>query len=313
MYSEDSNGNGRTLATGLVFDVRRYSIHDGPGIRTTVFLKGCPLSCIWCHNPEGLSAQRAVMVWEDRCLGCGDCVKACPAGAVYEKEGVYRTDSSLCVLSGECVRVCPAQARNMIGEECTAGDLMRRIEPDTIFFDESGGGVTFSGGEPLMQPAFLKEVLALCRERGIHTAVDTSGHAEAAVLKEIARWTDLFLYDIKLLDPEEHRMYTGRDNRLILKNLRLLDGMEKEMIIRIPVIPGVNDDKKRIRDTALFLSGFKSVRRIDLLPFHRMSVEKYRRLRMEPRMKEAGNIPAEKIDALKEAVRSFGFEVTVGG
>lgn len=268
----------RVSTTGRIFDVMKYSIHDGPGIRTTVFLKGCPLSCRWCHNPEGQAPGEEIMIWDDRCIGCGDCLKACRYGAIVSQDGALRTARENCRICGECARVCFAGARMVAGSTVSIEKVVEEIEKDSVFYQESGGGVTFSGGEPLMQPGFLCGLLDECRRREIHVAVDTTGYGDLDDLLEIASRTDLFLYDLKLMDEEEHRKYTGVSNQGILANLKELSRHHSNIVVRIPVIPGVNDSIVIISSTGEFVSGLPGVRSIDLLPYHKAGIDKYRRL-----------------------------------
>jgi len=299
--------------TGLIFALKRYSIHDGPGIRTTVFLKGCPLACWWCHNPEGISPEKALFMWEDRCLGCGECREACPSDAVFRQDDIYITDSNRCTLHAGCVEVCPAEAREIIGEEVAVEGLMARIEDDTLFFDQSGGGVTFSGGEPLMQPVFLESVLKACRSANLHTAVDTSGYGEQAVFKAIMPYTDLFLFDLKLMDGQKHLTCTGVSNELILSNLIYLAGSGKDVILRIPVIPGLTDDAGNIKAIAEFAAELKTIRQVDLLPYHKMSLEKYHRMKIASRFHPEGDVSPEAMKNLESILLDKGFRVTAGG
>ncbi len=224
--------------TGTVFNIQRFSTHDGPGIRTTVFLKGCPLACPWCHNPESRAPELEIAFNEGRCIHCGACVRSCKAGAVENR--------LLCVLCGECVDACPTGAREIVGRVYTVDELLAEVERDRDFYQDSGGGVTFSGGEPLMQPTFLASALAACKARELHTTVDTTGFAPNATLRDVARHTDLFLYDLKLMDTERHRAYTGASNELILDNLRTLAELGSEVVIRIPLIPGITDTEENL-------------------------------------------------------------------
>jgi pyruvate formate lyase activating enzyme len=208
------------LTTGIVFDIKKFSIHDGPGIRTTIFFKGCPLRCWWCHNPEGLTPEPELMIRANRCIRCDACLDVCPHGAISRDGDKVFTDVAKCLRCGTCVAACYAEARQIVGQEMAAAQVMAEIERDVPFYDESGGGATFSGGEPLLQPDFLCELLSACRARGIHTAVDTCGFAPWEVLDSVRKYVDLFLYDLKLMDEARHRAFTGVSNALILSNLR---------------------------------------------------------------------------------------------
>ncbi len=242
------------MTQGLVFDIKKYSIHDGPGIRTTVFFKGCPLSCWWCHNPESQSSQREVILHDNRCIRCGACVDACPHHAIAWIDGEPITDRAVCERCGTCLGECYSEARQIVGREMTVEQVMAEIAPDTAFYDESHGGVTFSGGEPLLQRDFLLALLQACQARELHTAVDTSGFASWDTVDQIRPFTDLFLYDLKLIDDERHREFTGVTNQPILRNLQDLSALGHSIVIRIPIVPGLNDDDESIRQMADFIA-----------------------------------------------------------
>ena len=264
--------------SGILFDIKRFALHDGPGIRTTAFLKGCPLSCLWCHNPESQHDAPELMFWEERCVGCGWCVSACRVGAIAVRDGLARTDRSACTACGECVDACPRNAREIVGKLWSANHLLEEVEKDLLFYDQSGGGITLSGGEPLAQAQFAFSVLTLCKEHRIHTAVDTCGHAEWKDLKRVARVTDLFLYDIKHMDSARHQELTGVSNERILENLRRLDNEGQRLWIRYPVIPDFNDANEDVAALGEFVFHLKAVEAIHLLPFHHGGERKLERL-----------------------------------
>lgn len=300
--------------TGTIFDVKKFSLHDGPGIRTTVFFKGCPLNCAWCHNPEGIAAERQVRYWEQRCVGCGTCVELCAAGAIHvTAAGHYVTDRAGCVLCGECVDACPAGARDIVGRQVTVAEVMADVTRDVIFYDESGGGVTFSGGEPLLQSEFLRALLVASHENGIHTAVDTTGFATQAVLDRVREHVDLFLYDLKLMDEARHRQYTGVPNALILRNLQWLSTEGHRVAIRVPIIPGVNDDDDNIRRTGEFVASLPQRHQVDILPYHNTAVDKYRRLDEAYRLPDITAPAPEHMEQIAATLREFGIKVTIGG
>ena len=299
--------------TGVIFDIKRYSIHDGPGIRTTIFLKGCPLSCWWCHNPESQSAFSEVIYRPDRCIGCGACEAVCPVGAIALTQRGYVADPDRCTGCGECARVCPAEAREMIGRVVNVEDILKEIEKDVLFFDESGGGVTFSGGEPLSQPGFLAEILKACSERDIHTVVDTCGFAPREAFEKIEPFVRLFLFDLKIMDPEIHRNFTSVSNELILSNLQWLSDQGAKVIIRIPVIPGVNDNEENMEATGKFLAGLPSRPEVNLLPYHASAREKYRRFGIPYRMADISPSSGERMKELSDQLAQFGLAVSTGG
>ena len=298
---------------GLVFDIKKYAIHDGPGIRTTVFFKGCPLNCLWCHNPESRQDRAELGFRKNRCIGCGQCAEACPREAISLVENHPVTDVEKCVLCGRCVDVCIAGAREIIGHRMTVSEVMAEVERDVIFYDQSGGGVTFSGGEPLMQPDFLVALLNRCRALNIHTAVDTSCYAEPDVIKSVAEKTDLFLCDIKHIDNEMHERFTGVGNKLILDNIKLISQAGKKIVIRVPVIPGFNDDPANIEATGEFAASIAGVGRIDLLPFNRGGIEKSARLTRETNSMQIETPDDDKMSEIADNLSKYVFEVNIGG
>lgn len=298
---------------GLVFDIKKYAIHDGPGIRTTVFFKGCPLQCQWCHNPESWKDQAELGFRRGRCLRCGQCVDACPSEAISLDGDHPITDTEICRLCGQCIDVCLVGARQIIGEQMTVGEVMAEVERDVIFYDQSGGGVTFSGGEPLMQPDFLLALLNQCRKQNIHTAVDTSCYAEPEIVESIAEIVDLFLCDLKHTNNEMHERFTGVGNNLILDNIRLISQAGRKIIIRVPIIPGFNDDSANIEATGEFAASLQGVGRIDILPFNRGGVEKSSRLTDEIQSTQVDTPDAEQMNLIAESLSKYVFEVNIGG
>jgi len=296
---------------GLVLNIMRFSLHDGPGIRTTLFLKGCRLRCWWCHNPESQSVQPEVIYFDDRCIRCGDCTRACPQGALHLNERVVQ-NPDLCQRCGKCADACAVAARQLAGRWMSVPEVMKEVLKDQIFFDESGGGITVSGGEPLTQPAFVEALLAECRARRIRAALDTCGWADSAVICKVSEYVDLFLYDLKLMDCERHRRFTGVKNDLILRNLKLLAEQRSAVIVRVPVIPEVNDDTGNIDALCDFLSPL-GLRKIDLLPYHRIGTDKYRRLHLCNQMEGITPPNAEQMETLAARLRRAGFRVRIGG
>ena len=250
------------MITGKVFDIKKFSIHDGPGIRTTVFFKGCPLSCRWCHNPESQALEPEMMLWANRCIRCEACLPVCKQGAISRDGDFAPTDGEKCVLCGACVEACHAGAREIVGREMTVAQVMAEIERDVAFYDESNGGVTFSGGEPLWQAGFLLALLQACQEKEIHTALDTCGFAPWEMLDAIREHVDLFMYDLKLMDDAKHRDFTGVSNELILKNLQALSQRGHDIVLRVPIVRLLYErgrfgpDDTAATATALFLYAF---------------------------------------------------------
>lgn len=303
------------MTTGVVLHVQRFSTHDGPGIRTTAFLKGCPLACRWCHNPEGMRSAPELVALPNRCVGCGACVAACPHGVATPASDGRGFEAALgsCEACGACVDACPAGAREIAGRETTVGDLVAELVRDRPFYEASGGGVTFSGGEPLRQPAFLLEALDACRRAGLHTAVDTCGLVEPRDLLAAARLADLFLYDLKAVDPERHRDGTGAPNGRILDNLCALAAVHGEIWLRVPLVPGFNDDAAELDAMADLAAVLPAVRRVSLLPYHRLGAEKRGRLGL-PSL-EPEPVPPDR-DAVRLAAARFevrGLHTHIGG
>lgn len=264
----------------FLFDIKRYSINDGPGVRVTVFFKGCPLSCIWCHNPESQSFQVEKLYTRNKCIGCLSCVNACTQNALTmtASRGIV-TNFDACILCGKCAEVCPANAMQMSGRDYSENEVMSVVLKETHIMDSSGGGVTFSGGEPLMYPKSLKALLIRCGNEGIHRAVDTSGHVKESTFREIILHTDLFLYDLKQMDPILHKKWTGVDNSLILSNLIVVADSGVDFHVRIPLIEGVNADDDNIGKTIEFLTSLSQKPSVvGLLPYHNIASSKYEKL-----------------------------------
>ena len=291
------------MTKGIIFDVKQFSIHDGPGIRTTVFLKGCPLSCWWCHNPEGQAMKPELILRPERCIGCGACLEVCEHNAISQDGERIVTDRERCTACGDCVQVCYAEARELVGRAVTVAEVMDEIERDTAFYDQSGGGVTFSGGEPLAQPEFLRDLLRACQAQGLHTTLDTCGFAPWEALDDVRQYVDLFLYDLKLMDNARHRAFTGVSNRPILENLRRLSRTGHSIVLRVPVIPGINDDEENLRAMGAFAADLPHLERVDLLPYHRIGRDKYRRLGKPCPMPETEPPSEERMDEIAKIVK----------
>jgi pyruvate formate lyase activating enzyme len=313
------------MLNGLIFHIQRYSIHDGPGIRTTVFLKGCLLRCQWCHNPESLRLEPELMIRDQRCSHCGSCWQSCPqtaqrGGASGGPAGFLDgsvvepwSDPDRCTCCGQCVEVCEYGAREVVGRWMTVDQTLAEIRKDRIFFEDSGGGVTLSGGEPLLQADFVRELLAACRTDGISTAVDTSGYGDPSDLRAVAEFTDLFLFDVKHLDDEEHRRQTGVSNQIILRNLNELARLDVPIWIRVPLIAGFNDCYQNLESTARLAASLPTVTRVNLLPCHQLAVHKRVSLGRLTDTWSARAPAAEVLDQALSIFRSFGLNVQIGG
>lgn len=297
---------------GTIMNIQKYSIHDGPGIRTTVFFKGCPLRCWWCHNPESLRCKHQVMFFEERCTGCGICAKRCPQNAITMNGKIPVVDQSKCNLCGHCTDFCFNNAREYVGKDVTVKELMDEIKKDEMFYDESNGGATFSGGEPLVQVDFLNEVLKACNERRIHTTVDTSGYSSWENLKKIADKVDLFLYDLKFIKNDKHKKYIGVSNEGILENLKNLSDLGSNIYVRMPIIAGINDDDEHIEGSIEFLSDL-NILQVNLLPYHKMGMDKYSRLEMEYKLSGMEKPTDERMAEIADQFKKSGIKVKIGG
>ena len=302
------------MSDSLIFDIKRYAINDGPGIRLVIFFKGCNLHCAWCHNPESISAKIEKMYAPAKCIKCGTCVEACTENAITLTPNGIITDPDLCKLCGKCAEVCPTKAIEMSGKVMTVKEIMDIIEGERIFFDQSGGGVTFSGGEPLVHIKMLIELLDECKKRKIHTAIDTAGHASTETILEVAKRTDLFLYDLKMMDDSLHRKWTTKGNDKILRNLKSIAEAGSHIIIRIPLIGGINDTDENIEETAKFISelaGDKKV--VHLLPYHSIAENKYMKLGKSDDFEKLIEPDKETLAKAIAKFGEFGIMASVGG
>ena len=302
------------MSTGLIFDIKKYAINDGPGIRLTVFFKGCNLSCQWCHNPESMSPKIQKMYNASKCIGAVKCLDNCPNDALkMTSEGII-TDYYSCNLCGKCAEVCPTKAFEMLGSNVSISDLMKQIDNEAIFFDQSGGGVTFSGGEPLMHSAYLLEALKECGKRMYHRVVDTTAFANQEILLEVAENCEMFLIDLKLMDSHKHKEFTGVRNEKILSNITALAKTDCEIIFRIPLIEGVNTSEENIRATANFMNSLAGNKRvINLLPYHNIAEHKLVKMGNADDFIEFETPLENMINQIITQFKNFGITATVGG
>ncbi|MFC1970482.1 glycyl-radical enzyme activating protein [Chloroflexota bacterium] len=301
----------KEVLRATVFDIQGFSLQDGPGIRTTVFFKGCPLNCRWCSNPESISPSMEIGFIASLCNVCKKCELVCTEGAINSNsDDKIHLARPRCTLCGKCLEVCPTEAIVIWGREMTVQELLEKVKQDRIFY-ESSGGVTMSGGEALQQFPFNFHFLQACREIGIHTCLDTSGYARTEVLEQVLQVTDLVLYDIKHLNPAKHCEYVGKDNELILKNARVVASSGVRMICRLPLIPGVNDSTQNIEEMAKFVKQLEGDVPIEILPFHRLARSKYAALDRPYLMERVESPTGERIEEIKAKFESFGVRARV--
>ena len=298
---------------GTVFNIQRYSVNDGPGIRTLIFFKGCPLECAWCSNPESQSRQHQIMYFEGLCGQCGVCAQACPNHCILiqDEKRIYNPEN--CMVCGDCEKACPSSAVKLVGETMRVDDVLSVAEKDYLFYLNSGGGVTLGGGEPTMQPAFAEQLLKGLKRLGIHTALETCGYTDWTIFEKLNPHLDLLLYDFKHIDPSIHRLQVGKSNSSILRNLRRLLKMDIPIIVRIPVIPGFNDNIHTIKKMSLFLDEYNqgAIERIDLLPYHKLGVGKYAALNCAYSLAGSETPDESALDDFKQVFAKQGFDTHV--
>lgn len=297
--------SGKSGKTGLVFDIERYAIHDGPGIRTAVFTKGCPLKCAWCANPEGISPHPELIFLKERCIGCNDCIEACPQKAISRDEkGHLITDRERCLACGSCSLSCSAKARLIAGKRYSVAEVLSVVERDALFYKKSGGGITISGGCPTSQPEFTLRLLEESKARGLHTTIETCGFSNWRNLQKILQHVDHVYYDIKCMDSEKHKEWAGAPNELVLSNARKTSDFcfasGKTMIVRIPVIPGYTDSETNLREIVWFVGEeLKGVELVELMPYHRLGSSKYDWLDKEYSLKDVLPLDSLQMQRLK--------------
>lgn len=291
----------------LVTNIQGYSIHDGPGIRTVVFLKGCGLECQWCSNPECISPSQEIGFVKSLCTGCGKCAEICPASALFYEAGkLTRIDRERCTGCGMCISECSYKALILYGKPMNAEEIFNAVCRDKMFYDSSGGGVTVSGGEALLQPQLVCDLFAQCRQVGIHTCIETSGYAAVSAIRHVLPYTDYVLYDLKHMNPDEHCRYTGKPNNLILSNVKIVVESGKETLFRMPLIPGINDDMQNIKETADFLHGLgNNACRIELMPYHQLGKGKYESLDRKYHLPDVPVPEPEQIESVKKAFENY--------
>lgn len=294
---------------GHIFDIKRYAIHDGAGIRTTVFFKGCPIRCRWCANPESQKNSIELAYISGECIQCGGCVNACPQNALKITDAGVKIDRRSCDVCGKCVAICPAAALQLMGRTVSLKELYAEVASDRPFWERSGGGVTISGGEPLAQIDFAKDFLMLCRENYIHTAIETSLHVPTEALKAVLPHVNQVICDIKIMDDDKHKVYTGASNQLILKNIAEVLSSGAEVLVRMPLIPGVNDDQQNLEAVGTFLEKQRSNVQLELLPYHRMGEDKYKRLDRSYEMDEIQPSTLEEMAKAIEILAKFDISV----
>ena len=299
---------------GTVFNIQRYSVDDGPGIRTLVFMKGCPLRCLWCSNPEGQRIEPSLLYVERLCINCRKCTIVCPSGAVEDSSKGLKWNRARCIECFRCVSVCPSEARQVCGDSFTVEQLMAEVEKDRAYYRRSGGGVTLGGGDPLLQSGFCAAFLEEAKKRNLHTAVETCGYAKWEALQAVMRHADLMFMDIKHMDPAQHKKLTGKSNQLILNNIKkaskAIDEIWQEIIIRIPVIPTLNDSESNIESTAEFVKRLGTIKKIELLPYHNMGQIKYLRTKWTKSYPLSGlkRSSDDAMQKLKDIIMSIGIE-----
>jgi pyruvate formate lyase activating enzyme len=297
---------------GIIFNIQRFSVNDGPGIRTTIFLKGCPLKCLWCFNPEGIKTQPEIIWYNEKCGRCFRCIEVCPNHAIIHKKISIITNMKKCNTCGKCEEVCFYEARKIIGKYMNVKEVLNEILKDKLFYENSGGGITLSGGEVTLQPEFALSILKESKRKDINTAIETCGYAKWSIFKTLIPYIDLILYDLKQIDEAKHRIYTGVSLDLIIDNLSRIDQIGIPLWIRIPFIPGYTDQEENIFKVANFLSRLQSIQRIDLLLYRTLGIPKYKSLGIKYPLEKIKPPGKEKMKKFEEIIKSFvGHYITI--
>lgn len=311
MNKAESDSSSVNDKKGLVFNIQRFSLHDGPGIRSTVFMKGCPLRCRWCSNPESWNPYPEIITHDIKCIRCGKCEQICPVGAITIDSESRKIDRAKCTLCLECAEVCPSGAISIVGEYMTVDEVLREVESDSLFYQHSGGGVTVSGGEPLVQWEFVYELLKACKEKGLHTALDTSGYSSWDRIERVLEYVDLVLFDIKHMDPKQHKKGTSKSNLLVLNNAAKIAARKMRLWLRVPLIPGYNDSRENIEKVAQF--GIKiGAEKVSILPYHEWATQKYKQLGRRYSMRGVKPPEDEHVQRARELIEALGMEVGIG-
>lgn len=295
-----------------IFDIKPFAVHDGPGIRTTVFFKGCPLKCKWCHNPEGIGSKPQLSYYEHKCVNCGACAKACCFNVHSFESGSHELNRNKCTMCGECVKVCFSEALKIYGTMMTVEEVAETVMKDEIFYRNSGGGLTVSGGEPLLQSEFVNELFSTVKKHSIHTAVDTCGSIPRDNIDLVIDNTDIFLYDLKHADPEQHKAGTGRDNMQILENLLYISECGKNIEVRIPLIPGYNDNEENLNKSGKILKKIKNLSKTVVLPYHDFAKTKYNALNMKDTMPEVSITVNDRLNWAVNILKGHGINAKSG-